>query len=65
MTMDKREQIAELLERHNLTLHYDEIFSRWVFDVKDASGNTVWHRKGIDLVRLRDDLLEYLKHYSQ
>lgn len=60
ITMDKREQIAELLEQHNLTLHYEEIFSRWLLDVKDADGNVVWHRKGMDLVRMRDELLEYL-----
>ena len=59
--MDKREQIAELLERHNLTLYYEEIFSRWIFDVKDVDGNVVWHWKGMNLLRLRDELLDYLQ----
>ena len=58
--MDKREQIAELLELHDLTLHYEEIFSRWIFDVKDKRGKTIWHQKAIDLVRLRNELMDFL-----
>lgn len=60
--MDKREQIAELLERHNLTLHYGKIFSRWTLGIKNAEGTFVWRKKGMDLVRLRDDVLEYLQN---
>lgn len=61
--MCKKQQIAQLLEQHDLKLKYEEIFDRWIFDLLDAGGNVVWHRKGTDLVRLRDELLEFLKNY--
>lgn len=59
--MDKRQQIAELLERHDLTLYYEEIFDRWIFDLRNKDCKTVWHRRAIDLVWLCDELLEYLR----
>ena len=58
--MNQKEQIEALLQRLDFTLHYVEIFDRWVLDLKDADGNTVWHRRGLDLVELRNELMEFL-----
>ena len=57
----KREEIARLLDELNLYLHYNRFFDRLFLFLKDSDGNTLWQRRGIDLVQLRDELLEYLK----
>ena len=54
-----------LLERHDLTLHYEQVFDRWIFDVKDREGNVVWHCQEMNLVFLRDELLEFLKSHTE
>lgn len=62
--MDKKEQIKELLDRHELTLCYEKIFDRWIFDLRDKDGKTIWHQRAIDLTRLRDALLNFLLTYK-
>lgn len=57
----EREEIARLLEELDLYLHYNRFFDRLFLFLKDSHGNTLWQRHAIDLVQLRDELLEYLK----
>lgn len=57
----KKKEIEALLEQLNLKLHYLQVFDRWVLNLKDADGCTVWHRRGIDAVELRDELVEFLE----
>ena len=63
---DKRQRIDELLERHGMTLEYDNIFDRWFFTLYDRQGAVVWKRKGMsaNLEAMRDGLLEFLEAYG-
>lgn len=60
----KREEIARLLEELDLTLYYWQVFDRWVLELNDSSGSTIWHQRGIGLRELRDELLDYLKTFK-
>ena len=66
MKIDKRQRIDELLNQHDLTLEYDNIFDRWFFTLYDRQGEVVWECKGIgtNLEAMRDSLLEFLENYN-
>jgi hypothetical protein len=61
---NKRERIAQLLDEHDLTLMYENIFDRWIFTLYDSEDHVLLKRKGINLKALRDELLQYLENYD-
>lgn len=62
---NKRERMAQLLDDHDLTLMYDNIFDRWIFTLYDSEDHVLLKRKGINLKALRDELLQYLENYDK
>ena len=61
----KQKRINELLEKHNLTLKWQNVFNRWVLRLVDAFGRDVWSKRGMDLLACRDELIEFLETYGQ
>lgn len=62
---EKMKIINGLLNRHNLTLIWQNILNRWILIVVDAYNREVWRRRGMNVKVYRDELIEFLETYGQ
>lgn len=61
---EKMKIINGLLNRHNLTLIWQNILNRWILIVVDAYNREVWRRRGMNVKVYRDELIGFLENYN-
>lgn len=61
---EKMKIINGLLNRHNLTLIWQNIMNRWILIVVDAYNREVWRRRGMNVKVYRDELIGFLENYN-